>query len=95
MALFSVTIWAGDEDIRQKIKDKIQEVYDEKSIEVNDGYYIISTNQAKAGSIAESLGMYDNSDTYGIVFRLNGTYAGFAPGRIWDWIDEKQGQATS
>ena len=85
MSLFGVLLISDNQGVRRKISANY-----EKSLRVQDDFYLISTNQ-QAKTVAETVGIYSapEEDTLGIVFRINGSYAGFAPGVVWDWIEEQ------
>ena len=91
MPLFGVLL-TGDEEVRKEIRGKISEKYKEKKLHVGNDFYIISTKESLAREVAETVGIYSTpqrKDTSGVIFRLNGSYAGLASGKVWDWIDDQ------
>ena len=54
---------------------------------LNDCLYFISY-EGIAQTVADDLGFDGGErDFAGVVLKLNGSYAGFAPMAIWDWLD--------
>ena len=87
MPLFSVLFQEDDE----KTKDLITSNYKHLFIEPN--YCIISTPEnVPASAISKKLGIWDkekNRSSYGVVFKLNGSYSGFASVEFWNWLDQE------
>lgn len=86
MALFSVYFDENNENITKLIKSHYED-----HLFIHDGYCLIKAN-VTSGSISEKLGIW-NSETkksaWGVVFKLNGSYSGYADGDIWEWIDNR------
>jgi len=63
--------------------------YGENSYEVKESVMLVASNNlssdiAKFSSIAKS----DADDgVRGAVFKLNGSYAGYAQGSLWEWLE--------
>ena len=90
MPLFGVLL-IGEEEVREELRGRISEKYKEK-LHVGNDFYIISTKETLAKEVAKTVGIYDEpqrEDTLGTIFRLNGSYAGLAPGKVWDWIENQ------
>lgn len=91
MPLFGVLL-IGEEEVRKELRGKISEEYKEKNLHVGNDFYIISTEETLAKEVAKTVGIYgepQRRDTLGTIFRLNGSYAGLAPGNVWDWIENQ------
>lgn len=91
MPLFGVLL-IGEDSVREELRERIENKYKEKKLHVGNDFYIISTKEALAKDVAQTVGIYSDpqrEDTLGTVFRLNGSYAGFAPGEVWDWISNQ------
>ncbi len=88
MPLYSIFF----EQNNQKVKDLITSNYKEHLF-VEPNYCIISIPENVAASvIAKKLQILDEESErydYGMVFKLNKTYAGYARGEIWDWLDRE------
>ena len=58
---------------------------------LNDHTVLIESSVAKAGTLSELLGMTDDSEGQeplkGVVFKLNGSYGGYWPQSLWDWLE--------
>lgn len=96
MPLFGVLL-IGEEDVRKELRERIEDKYKEKKLHVGNDFYIISTKETLAKDVARTVGIYNDpqrEDTLGTVFRLNGSYAGFAPGEVWDWIHNQTKTAS-
>lgn len=97
MSLFGVLLIENEPEVRQEIGKQIETKYN-KAFQVTENFYIVSTVDKSTQKIAETLGIYGDSEeeaSLGIVFRLNGSYSGFADGEIWDWLDEEAKAPTS
>lgn len=92
MPLFSILLISPSEEVRKDLSKNILDHYKEEALKVNETSYIVSTKETVARNIAEAVGIYNTpqrEDTLGLVFRLNGSYAGYGPGTIWDWIENQ------
>ena len=87
MALFSIYFDEKDEETKNKITSNYKD-----HIFVYEGYCIINTPaNVSAASIAKDLRILDETTktySYGIVFKLNTSYAGYANEDIWNWLDK-------
>ncbi len=84
MALFSVYY----DEKNTETKNLIVSHY-KNHMFVYDGYCLLEAPNVTAGNVAKHLKIWDEEteeSSYGVVLKLNGSYAGFADGEIWNWL---------
>lgn len=91
MARFAVILTQEDEDRNKKLGHRILKDY--QSIQVNSGFYIISSKEHTFESLARELGIGASDGAYAIVSELRGNYYGFMPDRIKSWLKAGKGNA--
>ena len=86
MALFSVYYDEKDEDTKNLIVSNYK-----NHLFIYDGYCIVEAPNVTAANVAKHLKIWDDEteeSSYGIVLKLNGSYAGYANGEIWGWLEK-------
>ena len=86
MALFSIYFDENDETIKNLIVENYKNY-----MFVHDGYCLLEAPNVTAANVAKHLKIWDEAtkeSSYGLVFKLNGSYAGYADGEIWSWMQK-------
>ena len=92
MAQFIAYLSEGDD---AELAKRVEEHYPKPAHhKLNDRLYFINYDGI-AQTVADDLGFDgENQQTAGVVLKLNGAYAGFAPLAIWDWLDLDPARAS-
>ncbi len=89
---FFITIFDQDDSL-DKAKELLQEHYpdDHHQYHSNPKLFLIDTKDI-ADKIAQNIGIKNDEypDIVGAVFKLNGSYAGFTNGSVWDWLGRNE-----
>ncbi len=75
--------------VRKKELSLPKDRYDKNAYKIKDGTMLIASNDLSS-EISEysSISGENNDDkaVRGAVFKLNGSYAGYASGSLWEWL---------
>ncbi len=68
---------------------RIEAIYPE-SYRISDTCFLVSGNDTTA-AVARKVGIKGSDridEGYGAVFRLNGSYSGYASSDLWEWLEQ-------
>ena len=90
MAIYIIVL---EEPTAPKAEDRVRRLYHD-AYKIRDGVFLIS-HDGIAEEVSVSLGIKDElqPDMTGGVFKLNGSYSGYAQRAMWDWLKNKEGRA--
>lgn len=87
--LFAVVLTSGKEQGAKFIKEK----YPKASFGLTQDTFVIVAESTLSRDIAESVGLTADTRDLGVrgaVFKLNGSYTGYANQAIWEWLEEAE-----
>lgn len=85
--LFAVVFTTGAEKGVENVLDQYRK---RKSFQLADNIVIVASDELSS-EIAEAASLTQGGNEQGItgaVFKLNGAYAGYARGDLWEWIEK-------
>ena len=88
MAIHMVLLTEPNADVAARIKEQ----YVDCCHEVTDTSYLVQTKELTR-EVAVRAGIKGEGrieDASGVVFRLNGAYAGFAARSLWEWLGQAE-----
>lgn len=88
MAIYAIIL---EEPITPQGEYAIQSVYPD-AYKVREGVFLVHSEDI-AQDIAIAVGIKtkdDGSNMSGVVFKLNGSYSGYAARAMWDWLRQKE-----
>ena len=83
MRVFAVLLDQPSQDAVQRLND----AYPENTYQVTDTSLLVRTSDL-AEDIAVSAGIKGDRIAPGVVFKLNGSYAGYSSRALWEWLGE-------
>lgn len=85
MRIFAVFV---DGEIGDKIANRIEELYSDRHFRIDDNFFLIASDEL-TDSVSEKLLEEDGDELFytGVVFSLNGSYAGYETQSLWDWLE--------
>ncbi len=87
MAIFAIVLEERNVDVEQRIGEHFRRPY-----QINDVVFLVEGDFI-AGDVAISAGIKGDNrieGAHGAVFRLNGSYSGFASRSLWDWLGQSE-----
>lgn len=84
MSIFAVILTMENNDRDEELRSRLE---DYRSIQVNSGFYLISSRTHTTQSLAKELGVSKPDGPYAIVSELQGEYYGFMPENIKGWLN--------
>lgn len=69
----------------------LQEKYGNDAYKIKNDVILVASNDLSS-QIADysSISKETNDGVRGAVFKLNGSYAGYAQGSLWEWLESKE-----
>ena len=85
MRIFAVFV---DEEIGDKIASRAEELYEDRCFKIDNNFFLIASDEL-TDSVSEKLLEEDGDELFytGVVFSLNGSYAGYETQSLWDWLE--------
>ena len=83
MFIHAILLTDDSDEVVARIKERYP-----KFFEVNEGCYLVRCDDLTE-EVAIAVGIKGDDraeDAGGVVLKLNGAYAGFAPGSLWEWL---------
>jgi len=67
----------------------LQNRYGKNVYQMKDGVMLVASNDlsSQISDYSSISGDNDDEAVRGAVFKLNGSYAGYAPGSLWEWLE--------
>lgn len=87
MAMHAIVLWESNPHVATRIAEKYPLHY-----EVNKTFFLVHSPEIseKVAIAAGIKGEDQVDDALGVVFKLNGAYAGYAPRSIWEWLSTEE-----
>ena len=85
MRMFAVFV---DDDIGDKVANRIEKSYAGNHFRIDNNFFLVATDET-TDSVSEKILSDDGDDLFytGVVFSLNGSYAGYESQSLWDWLE--------
>ena len=83
MIIYAIVLTEASAEVDDRIKNEYPKRY-----KLNDTFYLVRSENISE-EVAVNVGIKGDDrveDVTGVVFRLNGAYAGYAPTSLWDWL---------
>ena len=89
MAIYIVVL---EEPSPIKAEEIVRRMFSD-AYKIRDGVFLVA-HDGIAEDVSVSLGIKDDShpEITGSVFKLNGSYSGYASAAMWDWLKNKEGR---
>ena len=74
----------------KSVSERIEQTYPLNHYKINSITYVISSNEI-SDKIAHNIGLKGDNrieTSSGVVFRLNGAYAGYSYKPLWEWLEQ-------
>ena len=85
MSMFAIILRETNDEVTKRIREKYPTAY-----EMTETCFLVQSNFI-AENVAVSVGIKGEDrieEASGVVFRLNGSYAGFTARSLWDWLEQ-------
>ncbi|WP_424947542.1 hypothetical protein [Candidatus Spongiihabitans sp.] len=83
MAIHAIVLQSENDEVSSRITAHYPNVY-----AINDKCFLVRSDDVSE-KVAEKAGLKGDEQiegASGVVLKLNGTYAGFAPSSVWEWL---------
>ena len=85
--MFAVALDSGDRNVEAQLKSS----YDKVLAYTNSLFLVAGDDNTLTEDVAVAAGIKgDARQRNGVVFRLNGTYAGYTKRTLWEWLQDVQ-----
>ena len=87
MRLFAIVLDSANATVEDRVEREFPGCYS-----INKTAFLVSSD-GLAETIAATVGIKGDDrveDASGVVFRLNGTFAGYSSRALWDWLEQAE-----
>lgn len=89
MSMFAIILRETNDEVAKRVREKYPTAY-----EMTETCFLVQSDFI-AENVAVSVGIKGEDrigEASGVVFRLNGHYAGFTSRSLWDWLSQAEEQ---